>query len=65
MGTLVLLEMLPENWVCLFLGVEPIDTIKPKMGRRRDLLLLAANKKPGDISQSRASLHSKTGEYLR
>ena len=65
MGSLVLLEMLPINWVCLFLGVEPIDTIKPKMGRR-DLLLLAANKKkPGDISQRRASLHSKTGEYLR
>lgn len=65
MGTLVLLEMLPENWVCLFLGVEPIDTIKPKKGKRRDLLLLAANKKkPGDISQSRASLHSKTGEYF-
>ena len=41
MGTLVLLEMLPENWVCLFLGVEPIDTIKPKKGKRRDLLLLA------------------------
>ena len=40
MGTLVLLEMLPENWVCLFLGVEPIDTIKPKKGKRRDLLLL-------------------------
>lgn len=65
MGTLVLLEMLPENWVCLFLGVEPIDTIKPKKGKRRDLLLLAANKKkPGDISQSRASLNSKTGEYF-
>ena len=27
--------MLPENWVHLLVGVEPIDTTKPKMGRRR------------------------------
>ena len=35
---------LPENWVCLLVGVEPIDTTKPKIGRRKDLLLLAARK---------------------
>ena len=44
------------------MGVEPIDTIKPKMGRRRDLLLRAANKKkPGDISQSSAFPAAKLG----
>ena len=33
--------MLPENWVCLLKGDEPKDTIKPKIRRRKDLLLVA------------------------
>ena len=33
--------MLSENWVYLLVGVEPIDTTKPKSRRGKDLLLAA------------------------
>ena len=39
-----LFKVLPKNWVHLLVGVEPIDTTKPKRGRRKDLLLLVASK---------------------
>ena len=29
-------HMLPENWNCLFVGVHPNDSTKPKSGRRKD-----------------------------
>ena len=46
------------------LGVfEPIDTTKPKIGRRKDLLLLAANKNNGDLFQSNISLNSGLGKF--
>ena len=48
--------LLSENWVYLLVGVEPIETTKPKIGRRKDLLLLAAGKQnTGDHSQSSVS----------
>ena len=36
--------LIPESWVYLLIVAEPIDTTKPKSGRRKDLLLPAANK---------------------
>ena len=40
-------------------GVKPKDTIKPKIGRKKDLLLAASKKNPGVLSQSSVSLSSK------
>ena len=63
--TVLFLGILPPNWVCLLMGVKPIDTTKPKIGRRRDLLLLAASKEnTGDLSQSSGSRNSKIGEVF-
>ena len=56
--------MLPKNWVCLLVGVEPKDTTKPKIGRRKDLLLAASKGNTGDPSQSSVSPNSKSGEVL-
>ena len=57
--------MLPENWVHLLVGVEPKDTTKPKIGRRKDLLLLVASKEnTGELSQSSVFPNSKIGEVL-
>ena len=56
--------MLPENWVCLLRGVEPKDTSKAKIRRRRDLLLAAGVENTGNLSQSSVSLNSKIGEVL-
>ena len=53
-----------ENWVRLLVGVEPIDTPKPKIRRRKDLLLAASKENTGDLSQSSVSPDSKTGEVL-
>ena len=62
---LILLTVVPKNWVHLLVGVEPIDTTKPKIGRRKDLLLLAASKEnTGDLSQSIVTLNNKIGEVL-
>ena len=49
----------PENQVCLLVGVKPKDTTKPKIWRRKDLLLLAASKNTGGLSQSSVSPNSK------
>ena len=46
-------------------GVEPKDTTKPKIGRRKELLLIAASKEnTGDLSQSSVSRNNKIGEVL-
>ena len=29
-------KLLPENWVCLLVGIKPVDTTKPKIWRRKD-----------------------------
>ena len=56
--------MSPENWVRLLVGVGPKDTIKPKIRRRKDLLLLAARKQnTGDLSQSSVSQTAKLGRF--
>ena len=56
--------VLPENWVLLLVGVEPKDTTKPKIWRRKDLLLAASKENTGDLSQSSVPLNSKTGKVL-
>ena len=38
-------------------------TTKPKIGRRKDLLLVASKESIGDHSQSIVSLNSKTGHF--
>ena len=58
--------LLLENWVGLWVGVQPTNTTKPKIRRRKDLLLLAASKEnTWDLSQSSVSQNSKSGEVLR
>ena len=42
--------MLPENWVCLLVSVEPIDTTKPKLGRRKDSLLVESKEKQASFN---------------
>ena len=39
------LGLLPENWICLLVDGEPLDTTKPKIRRRKYLLSLAASKR--------------------
>ena len=56
--------VLPENGVSFLRGVEPKDTSKPKIRRRRDLLLAAGVENTGNLSQSSVSLNSKIGEVL-
>ena len=57
------LAMLPENWVRLLVGIEPIDTTKPKTGRRKDVLLAESKENTGDLFQSNVSLNSKIGKF--
>ena len=56
--------MFPENWVCLLVGVEPKDTTKPEIRRRKDLLLAASKENTGDFFQSSVSPNSKIGAVL-
>lgn len=52
--------LLPQTWIRLLVGVRPKDTAKSKMGRRKDLLLLAASKENmRALSQSSVSLNHK------
>ena len=54
-----------KNWVHLLMGIKPKDTTKPKIRRRKDLLLSVANMENiRDLSQSSVSLNSKIGEVL-
>ena len=57
-------SLLPPNWVCLLLCSEPTDTTKPKIRRRKELLLAASKENTGDFSQSSVSLNSKMGDVL-
>ena len=44
------------------MGVEPIDTAKPKIRRRKEILFLVVSKESmGNLSQSSVSLDSKIG----
>ena len=54
----------PKNGVRLLVGVEPEDTTKPKIRRRKDLLLAASKEHTGDLSQRSVSPNGKTGEVL-
>lgn len=41
--------LLPENWVCVLVDVEPTDTAKPQIWKRKDLL---ARSKLGEHQES-------------
>ena len=45
-------------------GVETRDTVKTKVGRKKDLLLAASKENTRDLSQSSVSPNSKIGEGL-
>ena len=47
--------LLPENWVRNLVSVEPKDTTKPGIRKRKNLLLAASKKNTGDIPQSSRS----------
>ena len=55
--------MLPKNWVCLLVGVEPKDISKPKFGRGKDLLLAASMEDTRDLFQSSVSPRAKLGKF--
>ena len=57
-------ETVTKNWVRLLVGIKPKDTTKPKIGRRKDLLLAATKENTGGLSQSSVSSNSKIGEVL-
>ena len=59
----VLLEF-TENWVHLLVGIKPKHVTKPKIGRRKDLLLAASKENTGDLSQSSVFPNIKTGKVL-
>lgn len=42
--------LLPENWVRNLVSVEPKDTTKPGIRKRKNLLLAASKKNTGDLS---------------
>ena len=44
--------------------VKPEDTSKPKIRRRKDLLVAASKENPGDLPQGRVTRNSKTGGAL-
>ena len=49
-------DLLPEDWVCFLVAVEPKRTTKPKTRGRNDLLLSASKENTRDLSQSSVSL---------
>ena len=57
-------KLLPKNYICFLMDVKPKDTTKPKIGRKKDLLLLAETKNTRDLSQGSVSPDSKIGEVL-
>ena len=44
--------MLPENGVHLLVGVKPKDTARPKIRRRKDLLLAASKENMGNFPKA-------------
>ena len=56
--------LLPQNCIPLLVGVEPKDTTKAKIRRRRDLLPAASKENTRDISQSSVSPDSKIGDVF-
>ena len=58
------IRLLPQNWVHLLVGVEPKDTTKPKIGRKKDVLLALSKENIEDFSQTSVSPRSKIGEVL-
>ena len=59
-----MVQLLPQSWFFLLLDVKPIVTNKPKIRRRKDLLLLAASKENiKNLSQSSISPLAKLGKF--
>lgn len=56
--------LLPQNLVYLMVGVEPKDPTKPKIRKRKYVLLAASNDNAGDLSQRSVSPNSKTRGVL-
>ena len=57
------LLLLPENWICFLVSIEPKAIIKPKSRRSFLPLLLGASKEnTEDLSQSRVSPAAKLGK---
>ena len=56
-------NLLPKNWANILVGIEPMDTTKPKI-IRKDLLLVPSKENTKDPSQSNVSPNSKIGEVL-
>ena len=56
--------LLPQNLVYLLVGVEPNDTTKPKIRKRKYLLLAAGKDNAGDLSQRNVSPNIKTRGVL-
>ena len=42
----------PKNWVHVLVGVEPKDTTRPKIRRRKDLLLAASKENMGNFPKA-------------
>ena len=51
-------NLLPENWVGLLVSVEPVGTTKPKLGGRKDSLLVESKENTRDLPKSSFSLNS-------
>ena len=58
-----MLLLLPKNWVSLLVGIEPIDTAKPKIGRRKDYYLQQIRRTPGIFSKAVSPLTAKLGKF--
>ena len=56
-------SMLPQNWVHLLVGVEPKDTTKPKLRRRKDLLPAASRGTPGIFPKAVSPQTAKLGNF--
>ena len=57
------LIMLPENCVCLLVGIEPKDTTKPKSRRKKDLLLAASEENTRDLPKAVSPQTAKLGKF--
>lgn len=57
-------DVLPEHWAHLLVGVEPKYTTETQIMRRKSLLLAASEENTENLSQSSVSLKGKVGEVL-
>lgn len=53
-----------KNWVLLFVGVRPKDTVKPKSRKRRNVLLAGNKENTGDLPQKSVCLAECLTGYM-